>query len=204
MACIIPKAAEAEPPEPRRSRDVVLALAMRPNSRFWYNPKLCVCPNISHGALAWEADLLVVHKSRYVEEVEIKVSLQDWKADKLKWKFGDGEYRREAWRVIRRFWYACPMSLARRWQEVGIPDWAGVIGVTGDSCEVLREAEERRDARKLTDKEAMNICRLAAMRQWKLLEARAEDQQDDVGDLDPVDDVPRMPEPEPAQDQIAL
>jgi len=43
-----------------------------------------VIPNVSYGFLPYEADLLVLMKSGWVDEVEIKVSLSDLKADAKK------------------------------------------------------------------------------------------------------------------------
>lgn len=159
--------------EPKRSRDMQIELVDGRRPAFPYRQNLCVVTNVSWGMLPWEADLLVLRNSGWLEEVEIKVSAADWRADRAKLKFMKDPLPHgliaKSWQRIHRFWYAAPMTLAKRFAEMGIPDWAGVVGVNSAGCEVLREAEKRADSRKLDDKEACKLCRLGAMRQWDLM-----------------------------------
>ena len=89
-----------------------------------------------------QADLLFVSRSRYATEIEIKVSLSDWNADrdKDKWK-RDRPH-------ISRFFYAVPEALSDR-----IPEWvpksAGIIAVEllrkgVPRVRVVREAKRKR------------------------------------------------------------
>ena len=81
-----------------------------------------VVPNVSWGLLSGrEADLLVVYPSRWMSEVEIKVTAQDIKADKKKRKWGRIPDSR-----IRHFWFAVPENLK---DHPDIPEHAGVIAV---------------------------------------------------------------------------
>lgn len=128
-------------------------------------------PNVSWGFLnGYEADLLVVSKAGYMTEVEVKVSLADWKSDKRKVsKFLQLEA--ETTRT-KRFYYAAPLELAQRWEEVGIPAYAGVLGADESKLNAghiywttVRQATDTQ-ARKLTDREQADLGRLGTMRYW--------------------------------------
>lgn len=145
---------------------------------FPLRPNFCCVENVTHGFNPhWEADLLVCSMSGYLTEVEIKVTFQDWKIDKFKTKFsGYGGQMTPAveswWRLIKNFYYAAPMDLAKRWPEIGIPDWAGVIGIPEQGNNyvlngpvVLRPCVVR-EHKKLTDAQKMKLARLGSMRAW--------------------------------------
>ena len=55
-------------------------LALR-NSIFWKKRTDIMIPNLSWGLLPYEADFVVVNKSGYMTEIEIKRSWEDFKAD---------------------------------------------------------------------------------------------------------------------------
>jgi len=144
-------------------------LASRSSSRFHYRRHQAVVSNLSWGFLDWEADLIVLTKSGHLKEIEIKVSMTDWKNDELKAKFmrhpnGSGK---KDWQYIREFWYAVPEGLADRHGEVWTPDGSGIIAVGADGkTKVIRPAKPNRDSKVLTDKQQMTILRLGAMRAW--------------------------------------
>lgn len=145
---------------------------------FEYRRQYVAVPNLAQ-TFSWEADLVVCSKAGWLTEVEVKISVSDWKQDKLKHKWTLLPDR-GGWNRVRRFYYAAPMDLARRWEEFGIPDFAGVIGVGTrpthyrgkvygeENChEILRPATDR-PARKATEKEMVEMGRLASMRAWTL------------------------------------
>ena len=74
---------------------------------------------------AWEADLVVLTASNYVTEVEVKVSLSDWRADAKKDKFKDKNFAKH----VKRFYYAVPEALYDQHlhSPVEIPEYAGVL-----------------------------------------------------------------------------
>ena len=55
-------------------------LALR-NSGIWNKRSDIMIPNLSWGLLDYEADFVVLSKSGYLTEVEIKRSWEDFKAD---------------------------------------------------------------------------------------------------------------------------
>jgi hypothetical protein len=141
--------------------------------RWGYRSNLALVPNVSWGFLGHEADILCCSKAKYLTEIEIKVTLLDWKADKSKRKWsGDPNkpFAREA--RIKNFWYAAPYQLAVRWEEVGIPEFAGVLGVskarkwTQGYVDVIKKAKDIPTHRKLRDDEVIKLLRLGALRYW--------------------------------------
>ena len=73
----------------------------------WFNPRThLIVPNVSWGFTSHECDLLIMSKSGYLIEVEIKVSLPDLKKDLLK-KHGHKEDR------IKYLYFAIPQKLEK-------------------------------------------------------------------------------------------
>lgn len=77
----------------------------------------------------WEADLVIVTKASRMYEVEVKISMSDWKADVKKDKWNSRH-----WQKISRFYYAVSEPLlARGWPDGKyvtpdfVPPWAGVL-----------------------------------------------------------------------------
>jgi hypothetical protein len=120
-----------------------------------------IVANVSWGMdLPYEADLLILHASGYMDEVEIKISKSDLRRDRLKYHNHDGRH-------IRRLWFAVPEKLAPIIHE--IQERAGVLVVGADG----RVRMERRPiinklAPKLRDDQKFQLARLGAMRVWDL------------------------------------
>jgi hypothetical protein len=113
-----------------------------------------------------ECDLLIIRKSGYAVEVEIKVSRWDLRKD-LKKKHGHQSGR------IREFYYAVPEKLYEYAVEI-VPQDAGIIEVSGLGETDLRYAFIRRrpkirtQSRKLSNDEISQAARLGCMRIWAL------------------------------------
>jgi hypothetical protein len=130
-----------------------------------------VVPNVSWGwGLDYEADLIAVSKLGRVNEIEIKVSLQDLKADIHKQKWTKGLDNR-----VQKFWYAVPNELAQAALELELPSGieAGVIAVwAADNdydfprSKIIRAAKPRMDAKKATTEEITELYRLGYLRYW--------------------------------------
>lgn len=154
------------------AKTVLWHLGLAHYSPVHYRRCFCVIPNASWGmGLPFEADVLAINKSGYMTEVEIKVSMSDWRKDMEKRKHLLGHQSH-----VRRFYYAAPMKLAKRYQEIeGLPAYAGVIGVGSENLdsaahlEILKSAEVNTSARRLRDKEMMNAARLSALRVWTMI-----------------------------------
>lgn len=146
------------------ARTIAWTLAIRRSSPFFVRTQLAVVPNVSWGLLPWEADLVACSKAGYLTEIEIKISFSDWKADPMKAKFRCGHRQ---WDMVKAFWYAAPKKLALRHAEIdGLRAGYGVLAIDCDQVEILKPAEPNRMARKLTDAERLQLCRLGAIKAW--------------------------------------
>ncbi len=74
------------------------------NSGIWNKRSDIMIPNLSWGLLEYEADFVVVSKSGYMTEVEIKRSWEDFKADFKKKHKHDAEQ-------VYYFYYCVPESI---------------------------------------------------------------------------------------------
>lgn len=132
-----------------------------------------IVPNISWGLLSHEVDLLVVRKSGVAVEVEIKISVQDLKAD-----FKKSHHHVEKQNRITEFYYAMPKDIYEKCIDI-IPESAGII-----VCEriinykkqsivkttLLRKSKRIKDSRKLTTEEQFKVAKLGCMRIFSLKE----------------------------------
>ena len=128
-----------------------------------------IVPNVSWGLLDYEADLLVMNKTGYVTEIEIKRSWSDFLAD---FKKDENAHKSE---IIYQFWYCVPDSLYKdcieKLKEV-YPDSldrpnvisysdSGVLNFHGKSASYCRGKH-----RKMFLEEQLKLARLGAMRYW--------------------------------------
>ena len=119
-----------------------------------------IVPNISWGLLPHEADLIILSSKGYLTEIEIKVSVSDLKADKLK-------KHNHSSNLIKRLFFAMPEKLAPHITHV--PEKAGVLLVDYyGRVKEYRRAKLNTTARKLTSKEIYQVLRLGNMRTWGL------------------------------------
>lgn len=150
--------------------------------------KRVIVPNCLMLGLHGEADLAVVFESGWVEEVEIKVSMADYRRDfeTKKYKHGilSGRFGGSQTQAnVRKFWYAAPEALAAKIAKE-LPPYAGLIAVstetgrfakygsrvTSDTQEVARvvvEAPKIPSAKKADPGDIMKALRLCYFRYWK-------------------------------------
>ena len=138
-----------------------------------------------------EADVLVLRPSDWLEEIEIKISVADFKRE---WETKAGKHRvltggnaRNTWpgggemvmavtpHKIRRFWFAIPLDL---WPKIGpmLPAHVGCYTLApqmwrgapigGLTVAIARPAPALPHGRKLTADERMELLRLLALRFW--------------------------------------
>lgn len=128
-----------------------------------------IVPNVSWGLLDYEADLLIMNKTGYVTEIEIKRSWSDFLAD---FKKDENAHKSE---IIYQFWYCVPDGLYKdcieKLKEV-YPDSldrpnvisysdSGVLNFHGKSASYCRGKH-----RKMFLEEQLKLARLGAMRYW--------------------------------------
>lgn len=129
------------------------------------------------GVVNHECDILMVSKSNYLTEIEIKVSAEDFKKDFLK------KHKHED-KKIKYQYFAVPYNFKKELIKM-IPENFGIIFVEKKKIKdsfcrkvpVIRTSYvvfKGRDAKinkdfdgyKLSDKQLMNLYRLSAMRYW--------------------------------------
>ena len=146
--------------------DIELAVS----KHFGHRTTLMV-PNVSWGwGLRYEADMVVI-RSGYAMEIEIKVTAADIVADTKKFHSHDAK-------VFRMLWFAVPEALAG---HPRIPAKAGIMaycqrvyhpGTSSEysvpTIEVRRAPQINKAATKISDEQRFGLARLGAMRIWDL------------------------------------
>lgn len=138
-----------------------------------------IVPNVSWGIGIHECDVLIITKSGYAIEVEIKTSKADIKAD-LKKSHAHNSKK------LRSLIFAIPKKL--EYCIDLIPETAGIITIDRletklpyrDNmigpmpsrlyCTMLRKAKINIHAEKLSDKDILHVAKLGVMRMWNLKE----------------------------------
>lgn len=139
--------------------------------------KNIIVPKVSWGLLNHEADLLILSKSGYLTEIEIKRSWSDFLADFRKSHTHDD--RKISWR-----YFAVPHSIVERCREklkeLSLFDEWGLVAYEEnpyptDRNQCLVEIvhypsniREHHAEKKLTIEEMFQLARLGAMRTWSL------------------------------------
>ena len=120
-----------------------------------------IVPNVSWGfLLPYVADLLILTKSNYLWEIEIKVSRGDLLRDGKKYHQHDSQKVRELWFAIPKKLECCADKILNR---------AGVFIVHPNGYVTVHKTPTiNRLACKLSDKECFKLARLGALRVWTL------------------------------------
>lgn len=140
---------------------------------FEVRKQFAIVPNISWSLFSHELDLLIVRKSGYAIEVEIKVSKSDLKKDAQK-----RHQHRDRLDRIKELYFAVPDHLVADCMEYA-PPHAGIIKVEWKESDniydkpcftatIERPPLVRISARALTKSEMLCVARLGAMRIWRL------------------------------------
>lgn len=129
----------------------------------YFNPRQnLVIPNISWGLWIHECDLLVMSKSGYLSEIEIKISVSDLKKDREK-RHGHHDER------IKALYFAIPEYLFK--YKKYIPEKAGILVVKkiGNRFRVVLEKSPKMNkTQTLLLEDQFKVARLGALRIWTL------------------------------------
>jgi len=145
------------------SSDIEIALS---HHLDWFqNVMVCNVHGCVEG-ISHECDLLVLRRSGWAIEVEIKVSKADIRADLKKKHAHESDF-------LKELWFAVPGELA---ENPHIPERAGIIGVyeckrfgkPGHGCKVVRKAQRNKDARKFSNKQTAQLRRACYYRMWHM------------------------------------
>lgn len=153
------------------------------NSGWWNKRTDVMLPNLSWGLLNHEADFVIVSKSGYLTEIEIKRSYADLKADFKK----DVFHRDER---IYRFMYCLPLSIREKALALFDENYGKIAELYGHNPDYKytqqffpyiiwyeenghlsvepKKLDSRSGARRLFLEERETIGRLASIRYWDL------------------------------------
>jgi len=120
-----------------------------------------IVPNISWGLNLHEIDVLVLTKSGYAYEVEIKTTKADLVRDSKK-EHGHRSNR------IKRLYFAVPELLAQTALTV-IPIGAGLFSIKDSGyVQLIKAPTLNKQARPLNPEERLKLAELATMRLWNM------------------------------------
>ena len=119
-----------------------------------------IVPNVSWGLFNHECDLLVLRKSNWATEIEIKISKQDLLADKKK-------KHKHYSNKIRYLYFAVPDYLVEFALNY-IPDRAGLFSVSSRSVKEVKKPVINKNAVRFSIKDRLQLSRLGTMRIYGL------------------------------------
>lgn len=131
-------------------------------ANYFGTRKNIIVPNVSWGFNIHECDLLIIRKSGYLVEIEIKISRADLKKDLKKWhKHND--------KRVKQLYFAIPGYMEKDIDL--IPSRAGIIIIRKNKfpyVDILRKPMTNVLAKKLDFKQQLSIARLGVLRFWNL------------------------------------
>lgn len=131
-----------------------------------------IVPNVSWGFFeSHEADLVVISKSLYLTEYEIKRSFEDFKAD-----FRKKDYHKDS--RISKLYYVVPESICDRCKEYlesqytfKVEEHAGIYAYNDENWNLRLALEcNYSNGKKMYVEDALEIARLGTLRLWKQIE----------------------------------
>lgn len=138
-----------------RERDVIERL-----SRYYF-PNFCF-PNVYFAGC--EMDFAMVTKAGYLYEFEVKLSLADWRGDIRKDKWCKPLLVERRQQEVSRMFYVVPQELVDKVPPF-VPQSTGIIGID-TYFNFARQAKRNTNARKLTDRDMVNLLTSTYYRYW--------------------------------------
>lgn len=122
-------------------------------------------PNVLMAGGNYEADFIYINKNDYLTEVEIKISIPDFKADFKKKHYHDCE-------DVRSLYYALPKDLYKKDKELfksmAADRGAGIIVVSGcRTCDIVQKAAIRKNVKPLGHWQMIGYMRLGCLKWFK-------------------------------------
>lgn len=133
-----------------------------------------IVPRVSWGLNGeYEKDLVIVRKSGWAIEIEIKISKADVKKDLTKNHTHDSK-------LMKELYFAIPDTLYNDSVIDMIPEKAGIIvvkttarsantpenSIQGFRANIVRQAKQNKQSRKLLEEEIKQVMRLGNLRYW--------------------------------------
>ena len=112
----------------------------------------------------YEADLIYISPADFVTEIEIKITIEDFRNDFNKRIFHSSP-------LVSRFYYAFPQELYKQHKaeiNAAVKGIAGIVTVcSGMQTQFKTVAPKRKNAKKLTFNEKLNFMRIGCMKWFK-------------------------------------
>jgi hypothetical protein len=116
--------------------------------------------------MGWESDLLVINSQGYLEEVEIKISLTDFKADFTNKKEKHKRIASDKTR-LHKFWYCVPFELRDKVIDL-VPSYAGLLYISkANGVCTAKKAPTLKNGTIMLDADKVKLIRLAYIRFWE-------------------------------------
>jgi len=132
-------------------------------ARYYDYLQCLVVPNVE---LPYEMDLVVLSKSGYASEIEIKISLPDLRKDAGKRHSHDFCCNRN---LIKQLWFAIPESMDFAKALPFIPENAGIYVITDQGYVLTKRKPKINALAKQWDENGyMKLARLAMIKLWSL------------------------------------
>lgn len=177
------------------SNDIQKALVSWTRTALYTPNKVLAVPNTY--AFGHEADLIVVMKSDWAHEIEIKISASDFKREFVNKKqkheilqrgipklVRNPEYNSRAPKesralyylhdyseakphLIRNYWFAIPFELLPK-IEADVPAYAGIIVVENGRARKHKPAPVLKNSRKTTDADKVRLLQSCYSRYWEM------------------------------------
>lgn len=189
------------------AKEVLGSLCGLGSNCLWSPNRLVAVPNTT-AIVGWEADLLLLHPSGWVWEVEIKVSVADFRRE-----FRTKSRKHEILRVgqktiesrgpyskdytlrnkhVQKFFFAVPKDVFDKLKDEDFPEYAGVIVVDPAYADywgrlrpvIVRRAKNLPGVEKAGSSFRIRLLELAHSRLWSF--AYRDDSLLDVRESDPV------------------
>lgn len=126
----------------------------------WAAPHLCF-PNVHYGVS--EMDLAIVTKgARLLWEVEVKLSLSDWRADEHKRKWQMPQFRSK----VARMYYAVPTRLLENVPPFVAPE-VGLLALERGRVSTCRSARSRRGCEPVSSQQLISLFESTHYRFWR-------------------------------------
>lgn len=146
---------------------IEIEVALYEHFRFTQND---VITNICLSFGMQECDLIVIRKSLYALEVEIKISVSDLKAERRKYRYGENGYHDSMAGMHCMFkekWFAMPSTMKSEGLDL-IPEYSGLLLVNKHGGVEVAKSPKKLNAKPLTECKRLDLLRLGVMKSYAL------------------------------------
>lgn len=142
---------ESRLPDPLKLTERIVQKAIY----FYWPDGYTSFPNVN--LFGWEMDLALVSSSMYLTEIEIKLTLSDWKRDCKKGKFLNPQHAPKMFKHIKYFYYAVPERLLPKTPDFVTAETGIITFNLEGKCRVERQPTARKNSEKINQRHMMRL-----------------------------------------------